>query len=111
MFINSLHFLPHCFKYLIFYPQGLKTGMYYLRTKPAAQAIQFTVDKTRLAEANKNKQVGSSDKPEKISAAVKKEDSEGKENVPEDSENVRNKNMAVLACSLQNKEDCLMCGS
>merc|ERR1719430_478108 len=27
---------------------GLKTGMYYLRTKPAAQAIQFTVDKTKL---------------------------------------------------------------
>ena len=27
---------------------GLKTGMYYLRTKPAAQAIQFTVDKSKL---------------------------------------------------------------
>jgi len=24
--------------------RGLKTGMYYLRTKPAANAIQFTVD-------------------------------------------------------------------
>merc|ERR1711982_97672 len=28
---------------------GLKTGMYYLRTKPAAQAIQFTVDKSKIA--------------------------------------------------------------
>ncbi|XP_034935083.1 ribonucleoside-diphosphate reductase large subunit-like [Chelonus insularis] len=27
---------------------GLKTGMYYLRTKPAANAIQFTVDKRKL---------------------------------------------------------------
>ena len=27
---------------------GLKTGMYYLRTKPAAQAIQFTVDKSKI---------------------------------------------------------------
>ena len=26
---------------------GLKTGMYYLRTKPAAAAIQFTVDKEK----------------------------------------------------------------
>jgi len=26
--------------------RGLKTGMYYLRTKPAVNAIQFTVDKT-----------------------------------------------------------------
>lgn len=24
--------------------KGLKTGMYYLRTKPKAHAIQFTVD-------------------------------------------------------------------
>ena len=24
---------------------GLKTGMYYLRTKPAVDAIKFTVDK------------------------------------------------------------------
>ena len=28
--------------------QGLKTGMYYLRSKPAAQAIQFTIDKNKL---------------------------------------------------------------
>mmetsp|Transcript_89145 Transcript_89145/g.249481 ORF Transcript_89145/g.249481 Transcript_89145/m.249481 type:complete len:82 (-) Transcript_89145:583-828(-) len=25
--------------------KGLKTGMYYLRTKPAVNAIQYTVDK------------------------------------------------------------------
>lgn len=30
---------------------GLKTGMYYLRTKPAANAIAFTVDKSKLAAA------------------------------------------------------------
>ncbi|MPC68301.1 Ribonucleoside-diphosphate reductase large subunit [Portunus trituberculatus] len=29
---------------------GLKTGMYYLRTKPAANAIQFTVDKTKVSK-------------------------------------------------------------
>ena len=33
---------------MLYWTQGLKTGMYYLRTKPAANAIQFTVDKTRL---------------------------------------------------------------
>lgn len=31
--------------------KGLKTGMYYLRTRPAAQAIQFTVDQTLLAKS------------------------------------------------------------
>lgn len=28
---------------------GLKTGMYYLRTRPAANAIQFTVDQAALS--------------------------------------------------------------
>ncbi|XP_064481787.1 ribonucleoside-diphosphate reductase large subunit-like [Ornithodoros turicata] len=50
---------------------GLKTGMYYLRTKPAANAIQFTVDKT----------------------AIKK------------------KQMEAMTCSLQNKDECLMCSA
>ena len=31
--------------------QGLKTGMYYLRTKPAANPIQFTLDMKKLNEA------------------------------------------------------------
>ncbi|CCO35781.1 ribonucleoside-diphosphate reductase subunit M1 [Rhizoctonia solani AG-1 IB] len=32
--------------------KGLKTGMYYLRTRPAAQAIQFTVDQSVIKQAN-----------------------------------------------------------
>lgn len=40
--LTSLHF--HAWR------RGLKTGMYYLRTQPAAKAIQFTVDQ---AEARK----------------------------------------------------------
>lgn len=41
--LTSMHF--HGWKL------GLKTGMYYLRTKPAANAIQFTVNKQKLPEA------------------------------------------------------------
>lgn len=33
---------------------GLKTGMYYLRTRPAVDAIKFTVDKQALANEDKN---------------------------------------------------------
>jgi ribonucleoside-diphosphate reductase subunit M1 len=47
--------------------------MYYLRTKPAANAIQFTVDKSKLAS---------------------KEDNE-----------------AAMVCSLQNKDECVMCSA
>lgn len=38
--LTSIHF--HAWK------MGLKTGMYYLRTKPAVNAIQFTVDKSKV---------------------------------------------------------------
>ena len=53
--------------------------MYYLRTKPAAQAIQFTVDKTKL----------------KTSETI--------------SEKTKEENMAAMVCSLENKEACVMC--
>ncbi|CAI4221245.1 unnamed protein product [Auanema sp. JU1783] len=38
--ITSMHFYG--------WKKGLKTGMYYLRTKPAVNAVQFTVDKKAL---------------------------------------------------------------
>ncbi|PFH49976.1 hypothetical protein AMATHDRAFT_75912 [Amanita thiersii Skay4041] len=41
--LTSMHFYG--------WKKGLKTGMYYLRTRPAAQAIQFTVDPSLLKEA------------------------------------------------------------
>ena len=34
--LTSMHFYA--------WKKGLKTGMYYLRTRPAANAVQFTVD-------------------------------------------------------------------
>jgi ribonucleoside-diphosphate reductase alpha chain len=40
--LTSLHF--HAWK------SGLKTGMYYLRTKAATDAIKFTLDKSKLNE-------------------------------------------------------------
>lgn len=42
--LTSMHFYG--------WKKGLKTGMYYLRTRPAAQAIQFTIDPTlKMAQA------------------------------------------------------------
>ena len=47
--MSSMHFFG--------WKQGLKTGMYYLRTKPAVNAIQFTVDKTKIRAAGKLEEV------------------------------------------------------
>ena len=41
--LTSMHFYG--------WKKGLKMGMYYLRTRPAAQAIQFTVDQSVLNSA------------------------------------------------------------
>lgn len=44
--LTSMHFYG--------WKRGLKTGMYYLRTRPAVDAIKFTVDQTALAEEVEN---------------------------------------------------------
>lgn len=48
--LNSMHFYG--------WERGLKTGMYYLRTKPASDAIKFTVDPNAVKEAGKNPGLG-----------------------------------------------------
>ncbi|XP_062910861.1 ribonucleoside-diphosphate reductase large subunit isoform X2 [Mobula hypostoma] len=70
--LTSMHFYG--------WKQGLKTGMYYLRTRPAASPIQFTLNKERLRDS--------------AAASTEKE-----------------KNTAAMVCSLENRADCLMCGS
>ncbi len=46
--LTSMHFYA--------WKLGLKTGMYYLRTRPKADAIQFTVNQEMLAETNAARQ-------------------------------------------------------
>ncbi|XP_026549719.1 ribonucleoside-diphosphate reductase large subunit-like, partial [Notechis scutatus] len=71
--LSSMHFYG--------WKEGLKTGMYYLRTKPAANPIQFTLNKEKLKEK----------------ASREEEEKE--------------RNTAAMVCSLENRDECLMCGS
>uniref|UniRef100_A0A8C7KY34 Ribonucleoside-diphosphate reductase n=2 Tax=Oncorhynchus TaxID=8016 RepID=A0A8C7KY34_ONCKI len=73
--LTSMHFYG--------WKQGLKTGMYYLRTKPAANPIQFTLNKEKLKESQSAKNL----------------------------EAIKELNRAAMVCSLENRDDCLMCGS
>ena len=55
--LSSMHFYA--------WKKGLKTGMYYLRTRPKADAIQFTVDQSSLKVAREqNKPVETSKETE-----------------------------------------------
>ncbi len=79
--LTSMHFYA--------WKKGLKTGMYYLRTKAAAQAIQFTVDQASL----------------KSGAAASASAAGGTAAAP------AGKNQADMVCSLTNKDECLSCGA
>ncbi|VDC00418.1 unnamed protein product [Peniophora sp. CBMAI 1063] len=50
--LTSMHFYG--------WKRGLKTGMYYLRTRPAAQAIQFTLDHALVKEVREQKAAAAS---------------------------------------------------
>merc|ERR1712038_2202230 len=73
---------------------GLKTGMYYLRTKAAAAAIQFTVDKKKLKEITNKENEAPTNAGDVVKSPLKAKE-----------------NLDAMVCSLQNKDDCLMCGS
>jgi ribonucleotide reductase alpha subunit len=60
--LTSMHFYA--------WKKGLKTGQYYLRTLPKADAIQFTVDQDMVARARAEGEAGMDD-----AAAVAKEES------------------------------------
>ncbi|KAH1019927.1 hypothetical protein HUJ04_009671 [Dendroctonus ponderosae] len=84
--LSSMHFYG--------WKKGLKTGMYYLRTKPAANPIQFTVDKSKLLVEN-----GVKSSPVKNGVGALEKN--GADLNEEDE-----KNEAALVCSLNNPEGC-----
>jgi ribonucleoside-diphosphate reductase alpha chain len=83
--------------------KGLKTGMYYLRSTAAADAIKFTLDKTAMqqtvtAEAAVGATVAATKpEPQKELAYTQVADYE--------------KKMSDMACSLDNPDACEACGS
>lgn len=88
--ISSMHFYA--------WKKGLKTGMYYLRTKAATDAIKFTVDSKYLQKPSSN---GEGKKTVVAEAA------------PSTMSDERAKELAMVEvnCSIDNKDDCEACGS
>merc|ERR1711920_417192 len=60
--LTSMHFYA--------WKKGLKTGMYYLRSRPKADAIQFTVDQSGLKEAQTTAQTGEEPEEECLSCGA-----------------------------------------
>ncbi len=79
--LTSMHFYA--------WKLGLKTGMYYLRTKAAADAIKFTIEKQKKEQPQHTSQQAQSAQE------------------PSD----KNQNQQAIQCSLDDPDGCEMCGS
>ncbi|GFH05936.1 ribonucleoside-diphosphate reductase [Haematococcus lacustris] len=116
--LTSLHFYA--------WKKGLKTGMYYLRTRAAADAIKFTVDQSAL----KKKTPAAISPVANGTNAISKAAATAPDLTPTNSgklpastassaaraaawevQMAKEKKMAAMVCSLENKDECLMCGS
>lgn len=88
--LTSMHF--HAWKL------GLKTGMYYLRTKAAADAIKFTIEKQSEAQIEQvnEKDLQYAAHTAQAAASFSSNDSQDRSD---------------MACSLDNPEACDACGS
>jgi ribonucleotide reductase alpha subunit len=100
--LTSMHFYG--------WKKGLKTGMYYLRTRPAADPIKFTVDASKVAQAKPLQNSNAGNQSKKVSAVSSpvKRKVEQPPLTEEEMERV-NQNLAAMACSIENKDACLMC--
>ncbi|MCH8163629.1 MAG: ribonucleoside-diphosphate reductase subunit alpha, partial [Proteobacteria bacterium] len=95
--LTSMHFYA--------WKKGLKTGMYYLRSKSAVDAIKFTVEKQleevlEVVETNKESQSVKSQKSSETKSAKLKPRTES----------VKVK-ISDMQCSLDDPDDCESCGS
>ncbi|HLG03946.1 MAG TPA: ribonucleoside-diphosphate reductase subunit alpha [Bacteroidia bacterium] len=82
LFVSNPNFAKLTSMHFYAWEKGLKTGMYYLRTKSAVDAIKFTVDQDAITQAK------AEDEAEKISAEEAK---------------------AQMTCSLTDPEGCEAC--
>jgi ribonucleoside-diphosphate reductase alpha chain len=91
--LTSMHFYA--------WKAGLKTGMYYLRTKAAVNAVKFTLDSQQVQQA-----------PVAQVAAMPGMDPQGVGSAPITA-SLLNKDeaLAQVACSLDNPDACEACGS
>ncbi len=100
LFVQDANFAKLSSMHFYGWKAGLKTGMYYLRTKAAADAIKFTADTTAAKEAPEvlgNEDVLIAERQQQISA--------------ERQALLEAEKASQISCSIDNKDDCEACGS
>jgi ribonucleoside-diphosphate reductase alpha chain len=104
--LTSMHFYG--------WKSGLKTGMYYLRTKSAVDAIKFTLDneKTTKSESDKSKQTAAAVKvPEPTAAVTAAIDPQTNPAAAVEPLSPAELKQMLEQSKKSEDDDCLMCGS
>ena len=91
--LTSMHFYA--------WKKGLKTGMYYLRSKAATDAIKFTVDKGAIAQSAEAVPASAV----LVTAEATQAQASGQ------AISAKDQNRADMVCSLDNPDECETCGS
>jgi len=105
LFVQDVNFAKMTSAHFYAWKKGLKTGMYYLRTKAAANPIKFTVDPELYADKKKNEN-------ENIPVQILgNEDALIAERGQAHLLMVEQQKQEQISCSLDNPEGCEMCGS
>ncbi len=101
--LTSMHFYA--------WKSGLKTGMYYLRTKSAVDAIKFTIDNTKKEEVVKEKVEAVASAPA-AAAITPPPSAEETAQIPVEPLTPEElKEMIAKSKEGEQDDDCLMCGS
>jgi ribonucleoside-diphosphate reductase alpha chain len=104
--LTSMHFYA--------WKKGLKTGMYYLRSTAAADAIKFTLDKSAMQQPTAVEAVAPIQEPVLVTAPVAVA-AEAQQMIPyavnTPSQADYEQKRADMACSLDNPDACEACGS
>jgi len=122
LFITNPNFAKLTSMHFYGWKKGLKTGMYYLRSKAAVDAIKFTIDKTAIAA---DKGATATQGPVVTEMATANGGTAIQQEVAVASEGEVLETAAVdraailkeqqyqeeVSCSLENPDDCEMCGS
>lgn len=98
--LTSMHFYA--------WKKGLKTGMYYLRSTAAADAIKFTLDKA-VHQAPLEATAAAS--TEAVATSATATGAESQQTIPYQTTADYEQKLADMACSLDNPDACEACGS
>jgi ribonucleoside-diphosphate reductase alpha subunit len=102
--LTSMHFYA--------WKKGLKTGMYYLRSTAAADAIKFTLDKTAMAQPSLASSVSTPVEVVADPVVAAYGIAENQQAIPyERPDDDYDQKRADMTCSLDNPDACEACGS